>query len=85
MTFHEKEEILAKATYGIGDIMTLESCSQSKAYRVIKAVKDKGGAIPFRAGVDPATYWRLAGSSLDEQLRQVGIVLGRKEKSDEEA
>lgn len=78
MTFEEKEAILAKSVYEASDLMALEGCSRSKAYSLVKFLRAKGGAVPHRTGVAPEFYWAYVGSSLDEQLRQVGVVLAAK-------
>lgn len=82
MTFDEKEAILAKPVYETCDVMVLEDCSKSKAYQIVKRLRAKGGAVPYRTGVSPEVYWKYAGSSLDEQLRQLGVVLGKKKEEE---
>lgn len=78
MKIEELEAILTKANYDYRDIMALEECKQTKASQIMNVIKARyNGGVPGRTNcVKSESYWLYAGSSIDEQLRRMGILKG---------
>lgn len=78
MTIDQLELILTKANYDYKDIMALEECKSTKANLIMNLIRVRfDGTVPGRTNcVKSESYWRYAGTTIDEQLRRMRILRG---------
>lgn len=73
-----KEEILSRPIVSCKDVMLFTGWKKSRVYEFMKDCKDKyGGTVPYRKDAITTQSMCIAlGTTLEEQLKQIGIAKG---------